>query len=375
MNSEQRRFPRKRPEQLVYIELGPQNGGMMLSVSEEGFSFRAVSPVLTKGTIHFAFAIDAKRRIEGDCELAWTDETGNVAGLRFVELSPEYREQLHAWLTEKKTPAVAGTEVVPAAATPADTLETLRREIREVPVRVALAGATAKSRAGVVQGPPVAEKKERFPASEKEEPPAIKWEEEAAAEKEPPTHLSLGWAVVGMLFVLVVVLLAVGRRTVGESLILVGEQIAGETKPSDTTPAEQPVATPKPVAGKGAAAEPVRTKASVRALPDAGGNGIVRGAVPSATSADAGPMAPATEQPGERGKEDLSASADPVQLLWAAVRKGNTAAQVALAGFYLRGEGVAKNCSQARVLLAAAAKKGNAEAKQKLAQLEQEGCP
>jgi hypothetical protein len=374
MNSGQRRFPRRRPEQLVYVELGPQNGGMMLSVSEGGFSFRVVSPVQPQGTIHFAFAIDAKRRIEGDAELAWTDESGKMGGLRFVELSPECREQLHAWLAEKKAPAVAGKEVIPAAATPADTLETLRREIHEVPVRAAPAAA-AESRAEAVPGPPVAEKKERLPAAEKEELQAIKWEEEPA-EKKPPTHLSLGWAVAGMLFVLVVVLLAVGRRTVGESLILLGEQIAGETKPSNTTPAKQPVAAPKPVAGKEAAAEPVRANGpTVQTLPAAGGNGIVRGAVPPATSADTGPMVRATEQPGERGKEALSARADPVQLLWAAVKKGNTAAQVALAGFYLRGEGVTKNCSQARVLLATAAKKGNADAKQKLAQLEQEGCP
>ena len=41
-------------------------------------------------------------------------------------------------------------------------------------------------------------------------------------------------------------------------------------------------------------------------------------------------------------------------LLWLAIEKGNTEAEAQLADLYLRGEGVPKNCSQARILLRAA---------------------
>jgi type II secretory pathway predicted ATPase ExeA len=71
-------------------------------------------------------------------------------------------------------------------------------------------------------------------------------------------------------------------------------------------------------------------------------------------------------------------SQDPVEharWLWAAVAQGNTSAEVTLAELYLIGQGVTQNCDQARVLLKAAAKKGSGEAIDKLAKLEQQGCP
>jgi len=62
------------------------------------------------------------------------------------------------------------------------------------------------------------------------------------------------------------------------------------------------------------------------------------------------------------------------QLLWAAVEKGNSAAEMDLADLYLHGDGVARNCDQARVLLSVASGKGNTEAMQKLRELNRTGC-
>jgi TPR repeat protein len=64
-----------------------------------------------------------------------------------------------------------------------------------------------------------------------------------------------------------------------------------------------------------------------------------------------------------------------VPVLWEAVKKGSVAAEVMLADLYARGDGVTKSCTQARVLLAAAAKKGNREALEKLPAIERGGCP
>jgi len=62
------------------------------------------------------------------------------------------------------------------------------------------------------------------------------------------------------------------------------------------------------------------------------------------------------------------------QLLWSAVEKGNSAAEMDLADLYLHGDGVARNCDQARVLLSVASGKGNSEAAQKLHELDRSGC-
>ena len=71
------------------------------------------------------------------------------------------------------------------------------------------------------------------------------------------------------------------------------------------------------------------------------------------------------------GEEELP---EAVRLLWVAVEKGNNGAEVALAELYRRGQGVPKNCDQARILLSAAARKGSAEAQKHLDELVREGC-
>jgi PilZ domain len=64
-----------------------------------------------------------------------------------------------------------------------------------------------------------------------------------------------------------------------------------------------------------------------------------------------------------------------MQLLWVAVGDGNTEAEVELADLYLGGEGGAsRNCTQARILLRAAANGGNAVAGQRLEELSNYGC-
>ena len=56
--------------------------------------------------------------------------------------------------------------------------------------------------------------------------------------------------------------------------------------------------------------------------------------------------------------------------LWKAVGKNNGAAVLMLADLYARGNGVPQSCDQARILLSAAAKKGSAEATQKLREIQ-----
>jgi TPR repeat protein len=60
--------------------------------------------------------------------------------------------------------------------------------------------------------------------------------------------------------------------------------------------------------------------------------------------------------------------------LWSRAAKGDTSAEVDLAKLYLAGKGVVKSCVQARLLLGAAADKGNQDATQLLRQLERDGC-
>lgn len=62
------------------------------------------------------------------------------------------------------------------------------------------------------------------------------------------------------------------------------------------------------------------------------------------------------------------------QWLWKAVAKQNLTATLLLSDLYLLGDGVPKNCDQARVLLDAAAKKGVTAAAERLRNLQAFGC-
>ena len=139
MQTEHRTFSDKKPQQLVYLELGAGNGGMLLSLSDDGFRFRAVTPVRANGTIPFAFALDGKHRLEGSGVIEWVEEDGKSGGLRFTEVSDEFRSALSAWLSADAAGNRTGREATPASALPLDTMEKIRQELRAgYPVRPAV---------------------------------------------------------------------------------------------------------------------------------------------------------------------------------------------------------------------------------------------
>lgn len=67
-------------------------------------------------------------------------------------------------------------------------------------------------------------------------------------------------------------------------------------------------------------------------------------------------------------------SGEAAQWLWKAVSKRNVEAALALSDLYFRGDGVPKNCDQARLLLDAAARKGAPAAAARLRKLEASNC-
>jgi hypothetical protein len=97
-NLERRQSPRKRFENLLYVEVEPGNGGMVLNLSEHGFGFRAVKRVRPKQDVKFAFNLDEKRRVEGRGRLEWSDKEGRVAGVQFTEVSDEFLGEMRSWM-------------------------------------------------------------------------------------------------------------------------------------------------------------------------------------------------------------------------------------------------------------------------------------
>ncbi len=67
-------------------------------------------------------------------------------------------------------------------------------------------------------------------------------------------------------------------------------------------------------------------------------------------------------------------SAEAAKWLWKSMAKHNSTATLTLADLYLKGDGVAKNCDQARILLDSAAREGMKQAGEQLRHLQAFGC-
>ena len=266
---------------------------------------------------------------------------------------------------------------------------------------------------------------ERFSSQFEEsiqEPPAFEplpeLREPGFLEKRAPrldsTTVSLAIRI--LIFLALVATAVVFHRDLGNGLIWLGARLSGAGAPTasvpegskNPTPMQQtappsvqpPVSSPAdttqnslPSMEQKEATSPPSTAATK--MPDNTPAAAANPAKPKSPSTT--PSAPATNQPAaqkpptepesEPGEQEYSQAQnilksgdreggfqEAVRLLWIAVEKGNSKAEVLLAELYRRGEGVTRNCDQTRILLTAAARKGNAEAQRRLDKFLREGC-
>jgi PilZ domain len=410
MKQEKRSVVRKRTQQLVYLELGRDNGGVMLNLSEEGCSFQAITPVM-RGETRFAFQISGGRRISGDAEVMWVDDVGIMGGLRFLNLPVEARSQIRQWLTETNAPEERGA-FQPAANLPLDDVN--RNARAKAPKEVAAAQARqyqpnspAYAGVGAIEedppsapwayqrpGPPIV-RDDRFAM------PMLHDDGSMVATRERSAAVWRGIAVFAIATALAA-LVVVYQHDVGSSLIWLGEVLSGKTKASVMTPERKPApantlpdpaqpsatapesnsASPKPQAAPGQqktpeTAAPLEDQPEANSRPDAQSRSDARGRPERPDAAEGGRQESMLERQVSRDKADSPEvwnSSESVESLWVAVQGGSVAAERSLAERFVRGDGVIQNCEQAKVLLRAAANRGSREARMRLYELETQGC-
>jgi hypothetical protein len=395
MKQNERSIVRKKTQQLVYLELGRENGGVMLNLSEDGCGFQAISPV-NLGKTRFAFQISGGRRIAGDAEVKWVDEVGIMGGLRFGDLPVEARKQVRMWLNDTNALEELGEGVVPAAAAPLDALrqgwlaaQGWEGSAGPVPPRDARQNSRPESGERAMEEPalsppwahmqpgglPVLEDvRARFPL--------LRGDDSYGGSRARSAAL---WRGLVMLATVVAAgaLLYVYQREVGNSLIWLGETLAGRTKASAVVPESKPVEEVQAPAEVNGAPEKTEAEVAPGTEPDVAPKKesvLTQGKERAPVQSDA--VIRSTERPESmleqqavRQKVELPRSeSESVASLWDAVQGGSISAEMSLAERFARGDGVVKNCDQARVLLKAAAGKGNREARLRLYQLESGGC-
>jgi hypothetical protein len=399
MKLDKRLIVRKRTQQLVYLELGRDNGGVMLNLSEDGCSFQAITPVKC-GEARFAFQISGGRRIAGEAEVMWVDDVGIMGGLRFLNLPAEARKQIRLWLQETNAPEEHGT-LEPAAAA---RLDAAARSARAEAIREATAEPTSlrEYRSSPFQtGGRAVEEETPLPSAwahlraasspgmqdERFAVPLLREEGSFVAPRARSVALWRALAVLATAAAIGLLLVAY-QHEVGNSLIWLGETLSGKTKASVVTPENKatPVSsspdssTPSSSSETGAAPQ----KPGEQKPEEAGvtPKRASEGAVPAEsqparldTSATGGERQESVlEKQVVRDKPETWDSTDSVESLWGAVQGGSLSAERSLAERFVRGEGVVKNCEQAKVLLKAAANRGSREARLRLYELETQGC-
>jgi hypothetical protein len=98
---ERRQTERKTLEMQTYINIEPNNVGIVLNVSAGGLCFHSIDPVKHNGTIRFGLS-GQKQRVEAEGVLVWSDETQR-AGVRFTSLSAVARDKVRNWLSQSAT--------------------------------------------------------------------------------------------------------------------------------------------------------------------------------------------------------------------------------------------------------------------------------
>jgi hypothetical protein len=381
MEPDKRRFVRKRTDQLLYAEFGPDNGSILLNLCEAGCSFQSMAPVRAE-QLRFSVSVGDGRKLEGDGQMVWSDTSKKTGGLRFLNPSQELQEQIREWLEE--TRVTADGKLDPAAME--SKAKRRRKKLREeARAEAELAWEEGALKAGETRSAPEIEP-EAAKAGAAESPPAHVFSHDRVAGNDlvlrpansageaDPGGTWRGVAAIALSAVLLMALIGY-RRELGHLVMSFGSSIAGDEQKGAAGPAPDTRAVSEGVTSNaGSDAKPAAASDERDTIRDTTKERDAEAAPVSNEQVTAAPVGIPSGAP-KRVSSPQEGAGEDVPSLWTSVENGDTHAEVALAGRYVRGEGVPQSCAQARVLLEAAVKRGSAEAKQKLDELPGAGCP
>jgi hypothetical protein len=100
LRGERRLRMRKAPATQAYVELGDDNVGLVLDISETGMAVvSSVALVIEEALPRVCFRLPKSQHgIEAAVQIVWLGETSKRAGLQFVNLAAESRAQIANWI-------------------------------------------------------------------------------------------------------------------------------------------------------------------------------------------------------------------------------------------------------------------------------------
>ena len=95
---ERRRKRRVNVTPLIYLTVWPNNGGLLVDLSEAGMCVELANPLAISEEIHFSFSPLESQVTEGVGRVCWVSDSGRRAGVQLVECSGKSLEQIMEWL-------------------------------------------------------------------------------------------------------------------------------------------------------------------------------------------------------------------------------------------------------------------------------------
>lgn len=127
---ERRHARRQKVDSVVYLNIEPDNGGILLDLSEGGMCISVAHPMVVSTRMQFSLRLNEEEPVAGTGQVSWLSESGRGAGVRFVELSDDSRQRLHNWLAGGTDASTRESEV----AKPPDAFEPAAKAEKPAPV-------------------------------------------------------------------------------------------------------------------------------------------------------------------------------------------------------------------------------------------------
>ncbi|HYL13505.1 MAG TPA: PilZ domain-containing protein [Terriglobales bacterium] len=374
MKPERRSTHRKRPEELSYIQFEPEGGGIVVNASEQGLAFHVAAALRQPGPIQVCVSPNPMQQIRLTGEIAWMDEAKKSGGLQFTELTADARIQIRQWLTQTRESEPPGRKFVAASCTPREETHPCSHARNET--RGLLPPTPALDNAMPTRAAAATIAVARFCGIPTTEPLPAPFSQGKRISISRPRLLH-GVAAGFVIFILAFMPIFSQnfRREIGNSLIRIGQKLKGnrDSQPDASSSISVMISnsssgnTPSiPIPIPEAPAKETRDQSYPAASTQ-----TTRGTVNATDSRLVDRQNAQQHFADTHSKRGRSALA---RQLWSEVGAGDSSAEVALAQLYLTGDGVTRNCEQARVLLRAASKNGNIAALQQLRKLNNSAC-
>src|SRR5260370_31070242 len=95
-----RAHARRRMEPIGYVELGEENGGILLNLSEGGLAVRSALALTSGKFAELRFQVRVSQGwLTASGRIVWISDSKKEAGIQFTELPGEARREIHKWVS------------------------------------------------------------------------------------------------------------------------------------------------------------------------------------------------------------------------------------------------------------------------------------